>query len=111
MVPKLGNTEDASMIRFPTRWERQIVYEFRVRGQQIKLARKYLVCIAANQDGGAHVDPQLDHKYQAVERGAEMILHAGGPGADPVPLANVHLAAVRQIGYEILNSQELTALL
>jgi hypothetical protein len=108
MVPKLGDAADAKMIRFPTWWDRQIVYAFTFNGQRISLHRRDLICIAANQDGGAHVDPQLDHKYQALECGGHMSM---GSGAARIPLANAHLAALRQIGYEILHSPELTALL
>jgi hypothetical protein len=113
MTPKLGNhvdPEDARLLPFADWWDGEIVCDFISGGQPVRLSRKDIVCIAANQDGGAHVDPQLDREYQALERGAELII-TDPREPNPIPLRNAHLATLRQIGYEILNSPELTALL
>jgi hypothetical protein len=117
MVPNLGKHDNPAfrrMIPFTSWWGRELVYAFRSGTpgsdtQLIRLYRKDLVCIAANQDGGAHVDPELDYQYHALERGASCIMY-GGRRFGPVPLAHAHFAALRQIGYEILNSPALIAL-
>jgi hypothetical protein len=102
--------EDARIVPSPTWWDGEIIYAFMSDGQPIELSRKDLICIAANQDGGAHVDPELDRRYQALERGAGWTFRDAVDPIEPVPLANAHLAALRQIGFEILHSPELTAL-
>lgn len=90
--------------------------------------RKDLVRAVADQDGGAHIDAQLEATYAALTRGNSMRLAtdrektddgwetvlSGTFGGDPIqtepptqgePIGNsIALASIRQIAYEMLNS-------
>lgn len=112
MEPKLSTATRSQEIDFDEWLNQEIVYVFPLDGQSVRLSRKRLVLVAANQDGGAHVDAQLDRQYEALESGAGWIMTLNpddGP-SEELPLKNGHLSALRQIGYEILHSSELLAL-
>ena len=67
-------------------------------------SRKQLVLALANQDGGAHVDPQLDEVYHKLTRQNSLgwsIKHGDEPWK---AVTNPHYAAVRQIAHELLKS-------
>jgi len=68
-----------------------------------RFSRQTLVLTAANQDGGAHVDPALDSQYEALSKknamGAWFANHAG-----IAPIANPERAAIRQIAHELLRT-------
>lgn len=74
----------------------------------------------ANQDGGAHIDVDLERTYEALTRGNSMQILSGkgmlgfnvgaslsaapdGPGP---PESSIALASVRQIAFEVLTSLE-----
>jgi len=71
----------------------------------VPFSRRNLVLTVANQDGGAHIDPQLDETYYTLTRGnlmGELAIN-GKPvswEADPVP------AHIRQITHEVLKTLE-----
>ncbi len=66
------------------------------------LTRKDLVLIARNKDGGAHVDGNLNPvEYVKHKLGFDI---ATGLDGEKITTADRHLVALRQIGYEILNS-------
>lgn len=67
------------------------------------LSRKKLVLTAANQDGGAHIDPKIDATYQGIKAGETISRKAAMDGREittnsPVP------ASIRQIGHEVLKT-------
>lgn len=67
------------------------------------LSRKTMILSAADQDGGAHVDPVLDHPYSAYAIGEAIGWRfVGKEGEKPV----VHPArvAIRQIAHEVLKT-------
>jgi hypothetical protein len=69
------------------------------------LSRERLIIIAANQDGGAHVDASIDERYAALSRDNAVGLFQASAGRvnplpDPVP------ATIRQIGHEVLKTLE-----
>ncbi len=69
-----------------------------------RLSRKNIVLSAANQDGGAHVDAQLDLQYAEFKQGIW-----SGP-QDPSVTYDIpepQLVFLRQMAYEILNSPSL----
>lgn len=71
--------------------------------QQRKISRRYLVLTAANQDGGAHVDPELDEIYADLARNNSLgwtKADVGGEG----PMSGPERAAIRQIAHEALQS-------
>jgi len=102
--PKLRRTVRDSALLVADWWE-QIVY---VMGQGQFFRRSDLVLAASNKDGGAHVDAKLTPDYEKL---ATDIWHRVDldSGSD-LPLPDVHLIGLRQLGYEILNSEELVNL-
>lgn len=75
-------------------------------------SRQDLVTIMANQDGGAHVDPEIDSDYEALtvdylgtqlEIGSDLVDKTMG-GDIPAMKGNVAAASVRQIAYEVLKT-------
>jgi hypothetical protein len=75
-------------------------------------SRHDLVTIMANQDGGAHVDPEIDSEYEAltvdflgtqIEIGNDLVDKTMG-GDIPPMAGNVAAASIRQIAYEVLKT-------
>lgn len=66
-----------------------------------ELTREDLVLIAANQDGGAHVDPSVDQRYSDLTKknSVGMLSIANGKS---VPIIHAERAALRQIAHEVL---------
>ena len=78
----------------------------------IEVTRKDLALSAANQDGGVHVDDALDLDYEKVTRGLDFELfieHADGKKIFTRP-GELHLAALRQFAYEVLESTDILKL-
>lgn len=71
-----------------------------------KYSRRDVVLSAANQDGGAHVDSKPSHKTLKFREGPKITVKING---EPVPnaVANHHYTLIRQMAYELLNSQDL----
>lgn len=109
-VPKF-KVEYERPLAFDDWWSTEIVYLSKNRGLQI--TRKDLVLGAANKDGGAHVDTALEPSHQSVLEGLEwsMTVNPTYAPSQQVRCKHGHLAALRQIGYEVLNSQLLLDLL
>lgn len=87
-------------------WEDPIVF---VNNRPI--SRKDIVLGAANKDGGAHVDSNLTAEYQALVAGiwmAQQLSPTGEISLKPIP--NSHLADLRQMAHELLNTSDLLAL-
>jgi hypothetical protein len=88
--------------RFPSWWTDSIM----VDGMRVLWNRKQLVLALSDQDGGAHVDSELDAKYFELSRlnGMGWRYHAPGAGPDdegtPM-LGNPVWAGVRQIAWEL----------
>jgi hypothetical protein len=68
------------------------------------VSRKLLVLTAANKDGGAHVDEQLPPEYQALVDGFWTDASTGELISDH------HALSLRQLGFELLNSNKLVGL-
>lgn len=100
-VPRLGQSP-GQFIPFSHWWEGEIVFE-RPMG---KVFRKTLVLWAANKDGGAHVDAELPPVYQELLSGSWFTLSHERPGQFKHEMRgeDAPLAALRQIGFEVLNS-------
>ena len=84
-------------------WWNEVVY---VLGMGIRLTRRDIVLDAANKDGGAHVDRNLTPEYEKLTSFLQIGSWAGN-GEREWRDANMHFAALRQMGYELLNSPEL----
>lgn len=79
-------------------WWNEIVF---VDDQRATLTRRGLVLAVANQDGGAHVDPNLSQTYARLSRHNSMGW-VMTPGDRPIP--NAERAAVRQIAHEAVKT-------
>jgi hypothetical protein len=69
-------------------------------------SRKSFVLALANQDGGAHIDPELAPGYAALVKANSLGRMGAGPGQEMRPLLNIALATVRQIAHELLRTLE-----
>jgi len=63
--------------------------------------REKLVLIAANQEGGAHVDPKPDAAYEALSRRNSMGWIVTSSAGEEPPLNDPALASIRQIAFEV----------
>lgn len=85
--------------------------------RNIFIRRKDLILGAANQDGGAHVDADLDPDYEFLASIGALHMYEGEVGfvdgtvAHLPPLEDAHLVYLRQMGYEVLGSLDLKILL
>lgn len=70
----------------------------------VRATREAIALVAANKDGGSHVDAKLTAEYQKLKTGLWAKMDTG----KPVP--GHHLLYLRQMEFEILNSPELVAL-
>lgn len=66
--------------------------------------RKEIVLAVANQDGGAHVGKDIDEKYRKLARDNALGWKVSGGGKTWDDPQGVELAAIRQIGHEILRT-------
>jgi len=67
------------------------------------MSRRQLVCTMANQDGGAHVDPELDELYARISRNNELGWTQPTVEGDR-PIVGNEKAAVRQVAHEVLKT-------
>jgi hypothetical protein len=90
-------------------WWSHIVY---VVDPHTWLSRRDIVLNVADKDGGAHVDARLTAEYEVLIRpGSLGVLVAESSGeAVEWPIADGHFLALRQMAYELLNSEALIAL-
>jgi len=79
-------------------WWDEIVF-LDVRGRS--LSRKRLIQIAANEDGGAHVDPALNEIYRDIKRNNALGWVFRTPKGQS-PLGDPSAPSIRQITHEIL---------
>jgi hypothetical protein len=96
------------MIPFSAWWDGEAIYA--AAGHRIK--RKALVLNAANKDGGAHVDNDIPPDYGFFLDGTSFSLTVESVEGSKTEsyLVNAHLACLRQIAHEILNSPDLLKL-
>ena len=93
---------------FKTWWGEEIVYAVDPTVGR-DLYRRDVVLLAAHKGGGAHVDPKVSASWEWLEQGAGGLitnLPADGPASTTL-FADAHLAALRQITYEILHTPDL----
>ncbi len=97
-VPLYDSTKGAiRLLDFNTWWTIPIFIDDQGRA----ISRRDLVLVAANQDGGAHVDPEIDSTYVRLARGSSLDhLRFNGRSWEAIP--NAESAALRQIAHEIL---------
>ncbi|MYL44582.1 hypothetical protein GLV94_02905 [Virgibacillus halodenitrificans] len=85
---------------FDNWWAEEIVL---VDNKRNKFTRKKLILTSSNQDGGAHIDPNLNQKYANINRKNTMGWEKVVNGKE-TPILNAHLVSIRQIGHELLKT-------
>jgi len=109
--PKFGGS--SYIVTMPaSRWWEQIVEIVTDETGRHVYRRKDVVNGIANKDGGAHVAEVLPAAYDVLSKPGGIITLTIGTEDDgrEVPIEGVHLAMLRQIAYEVLNSRALLAL-
>ncbi len=102
--PKLDTARTKTFVSFGKWWRYEKVYLI----GNLDLNRRELVLSAAHTDGGAHVAHALDPQYEDLLNGAGAKMTLNLPeGDEDIPFKYGHLAALRQMGYEVLNSYRL----
>jgi hypothetical protein len=78
----------------------------------IQEARQSLCLHAAEKDGPAHIDAELEPSYEELMASDSFRVTFNDPeGTSTTVLSNgAHLACLRQMGYEVLNSPNLIKL-
>jgi hypothetical protein len=87
-----------------SKWWEQVVFA----GSGSVMARCDVILTSTNKDGGAHIDSNVGPDGQALMEG--VFWTDGVMGGRPVDLGNSHFLALRQFGFEILESNELLIL-
>jgi hypothetical protein len=107
MLPILG--EKFREMRLSDWWSKEPVFVH----LNEQFTRRKIVLSAANKDGGAHVDVQLERYYEVLCAGEYAIGITGNltyQGAPPFKQGithypkNAHFALIRQFGHEVLIS-------
>lgn len=90
------------------RWWSQLVMAI----DRHALTRRSIVLAAANTDGGAHVDSTLTAEYEALAKDGAIgyFQQCTHDSRTELPIVGAHLVSLRQIGYELLHSPELSKL-
>jgi hypothetical protein len=104
----LENARMKRLIPFTDWWDTEVI----CLTAGVQMTRKALISAVADQDGGAHVDGVLEPQYATIKAGAGLVAIFQPADGNPVeiPLEGHHVATVRQIGFEALNSPDLLAL-
>lgn len=84
-------------VPFQDWWEPAVLTDSRGNS----FSRKSYILSLANQDGGAHVDPELQKAYAALSKDNSLGRWGSDDEGVERPLDNIVLASVRQIAYEL----------
>ena len=97
-VPHL-DTMGSRSVSFEKWWKTPVIIDFKQR----EISRRRLMLAVANQDGGAHIDPELDDIYADLSRtnSMERMYSSGGSWH---PTIGVEHASVRQVAHEVLRT-------
>lgn len=111
LFPKLGDSFYRAEIP-ASRWWEQIVEIVSGETEKHVYRRKDVITGIANKDGGAHVAEMIPESYDILSKPGGLVKIVIGYGENPheVPIVGVHLAMLRQMAYEVLNSQALLKL-
>lgn len=92
-----------------SKWWDQIVY---VLNSTTRLKRSDIVLVAADKDGGAHVDSKLEPKYETLAKkgAAGALVYQRNGIVTHTSFTNAHLVALRQMAYELLHSPDLISI-
>jgi len=88
------------LIGFDEFWNEEIFFD--QKGSSF--SRKDIVLFVANQDGGSHVDPEIEEKYASLSRKNSLGWKTSIDNKTWSDLKGAELAAIRQIGHELLRT-------
>jgi hypothetical protein len=100
--PKLSEASFNELRVFEDWWNQVVMVIDRT-----PITRKQLVLAAANKDGGAHVDSKLTREYEKLAADGALGHFLGEPMPN-IPITDGHLMALRQVGFEVLHSPDVT---
>ena len=100
-APDLGNSPYKSYVSVEEWWS-EVVHEFRQ-----KFSRRDIILAAANQDGGAHIDPNPSQKTILLRGSLGTLTTIAKHGTEKRGLTNPNFPLIRQFGFEVLNSPDL----
>ncbi|MCI1142562.1 hypothetical protein MOP88_10075 [Sphingomonas sp. WKB10] len=100
LLPKLDKSPfPRRMLTFENWWTETV---YRDPHSGVSLDRKTIVLTVANQDGGAHVDPEIDQRYaRLVEIGTGLL--AGVP-PHGIKVEDLEKVSLRHIAFELIKS-------
>ncbi len=100
----------SEQVDLTTWWNVEAILKLRKTNEFV--TRRDLVLAAANKDGGAHVDANRPKEYNRLERGLGFQAEVGYRTGERkiITFRYANLAALRQVGHEILTSEELIRL-
>ena len=106
--PSLGNSYSHYFARVNDWWTQPVF----VLDPDTWVMRGDVVLTAANKDGGAHVDSKLTPEYERLVASGDLGCLVAQHGTEEIriPISGHHYVALRQMGYELLNSPELCRL-
>lgn len=105
IVPKCldSSRENYNKILFVNWWEKIVLWD----KNKNTFTRKDLILTASNQDGGAHVDPELNSIYAGLLKFETLgwtVMSTTGKSLKVDSGKRIVGASIRQIGYEVLIS-------
>ena len=104
--PNLGANRANNLLAISQWLQQRVMFN-----KGVWLTRNDIILKAANEDGGAHLDPQPSNKTQAMKTPwlIREVEEAGQKKQEP--LTDNHFPILRAMGYEVLSSSELTILI
>ena len=100
LLPKLGDTPFSPRDMSLNDWWNEPVLRDNHRHH---FTRHDIVSTVANQDGGAHVDPEIDQAYHRLANEHSIGVISVGPDGEK-PLEHIEKIYVRQISWELIQS-------
>ncbi len=83
-------------------WLNKIIYEDSEINPIVKLSRRDLIFYVRHQDGGSHVDKNLDDVYSEAKSSDNSVFNVNGI-IQKLGNSPIHSSLI-QIGWEVLNS-------
>ena len=104
VTPSLGRGFQSRVVAVDAWWNEIVM------SQNQRFSRKDVVLSSANQDGGAHVDITPNRKTVELKEGIGTFTKTVAGVTVTEELTDHHFPMLRQFGYEVLNSPDLTGL-